>query len=296
MNPALRIAIPLAALLAPTALLAQEVTDEARAAALAAHNGSETLATVDGVDISLADAAMMFNTLPPEAANMPSDRLMEGLMEQLVSETALYRAALEAKMDEDPEMQRRLAAIQRSALAEAYLTSQISEQVTDAALEKAYNEAIADFEGEDQIRARHILVKTEDEAKALIKDLAGGAKFEQLAAEKSTGPSGPSGGDLGYFNKGQMVPAFAEVAFALKKAGDISAPVETQFGWHVIKLEDRRKSEPPAFGAVKDQMRAEESRKAAQSIIDGVRENADISMSEDLPPAFLVRESSMFQQ
>ena len=120
------------------------------------------------------------------------------------------------------------------------------------------------------------LVKTEDEAKAIIKNLRGGADFEATAKEKSTGPSGPNGGDLGFFGKGQMVPEFEKAAFALKKGKITDTPVKTQFGWHIIKVDDRRKSEPPSFDSIKQKLRTEISQEAGSKYVSGLRKEAKI--------------------
>ncbi len=273
---------------------AQEVSEADMKAALEKYDGSETLATVGDQKVTLADAAMIYTTLPPEVGRVPADQLMDGITDQLISETALFEKALEEGMDDSKEMKNRLAAIRRSALAEAYLTQQLEARVTEESLRKQYDEMTAGFEGEKEVNARHILVETEKEAQEIVKEIKDGADFAKLAAEKSTGPSGPNGGSLGWFAKDAMVAPFAEAAFTLKK-GAVSAPVQTQFGWHVIKVEDTRTQSPPPFEAMEPQLRQQASQGVAQEIIAEVREGAKIEKSEEVPPAFLVRESSMFK-
>jgi len=237
---------------------------------------------------------MIYTTLPPEVGGVPAEQLMQGITEQLVSETALYQKALEEGLDESKEMKNRLAAIRRSALAEAYLTLQLEKRITDASLREQYDAMTKDFEGDKEVNARHILVKTEDEAKALVAQLEKGEDFATLAAEKSTGPSGPNGGSLGWFGKDAMVAPFAEAAFSMEKGG-VSAPVQTQFGWHVIKVEDIRMTEPPAYEALAPRMRAEASQGVAQEIIAEIRADTEVEMSEDMPPSFLVRQEQMYK-
>ena len=278
----------------PMGAFAQEVPEAEMTAALEKYDGSEVLASVGDQSVTLADAAMIYTTLPPEVEGVPAEQLMQGITEQLISETALYQRALEEGLHESKEMQNRLAAIRRSALAEAYLTQQMEKRITDDSLREQYDEMTKDFAGAKEVNARHILVKTEDEAKALVAQLEKGEDFAKLAAEKSTGPSGPNGGSLGWFAKEAMVAPFAEAAFALEKGG-ISAPVQTQFGWHVIKVEDIRTQQPPPYETVAVQLREQASRGVAQGIIDEVRAEIDVEPAEDMPPAFLVRREEMFK-
>ncbi len=277
-----------------TGAFAQEVPEAELKAALEKYDGSEVLATVGDQKVTLSDAAMIYTTLPAEVGRVPAEQLMSGITDQLISETALYERALEEGLDDSKEMKNRLAAIRRSALAEAYLTKQLEERITEESLREQYDAMTKDFEGEKEVNARHILVKTEAEAKEIVEELKDGGDFAKLAAEKSTGPSGPNGGSLGWFAKEAMVAPFAEAAFSLKK-GAISAPVQTQFGWHVIKVEDTRMQQPPPFETLAPQMRQQASQGAAQEIIAEVREGLEIEKEEDTPPAFLVRQPEMFK-
>lgn len=295
MNTRLKGAVALAlAMILPAAAFAQEVPEAEMKAALEKYDGSEVLATVGDQKVTLADAAMIYTTLPPEVGQVPAEQILTGITDQLVSETALYEKAIAEGMDESREMKNRLAAIRRSALAEAYLTRQLEERITDESLREQYDAMTKDFEGEKEVNARHILVKTEAEAKKLVEQIKDGGDFATLAAENSTGPSGPNGGSLGWFAKDAMVAPFAEAAFSLKK-GAVSAPVKTQFGWHVIKVEDTRTQQPPPFDVLAPQMRQQASQGAAQEIIAEVREGMEIETSEEMPPAFLVRSPEMFK-
>jgi len=295
MNYRLKGAVALAIALAmPAGAFAQDVPEADLKAALEKHDGSEVLATIGDQQVTLADAAMVYTSLPPEVEGVPADQILTGIVDQLVSETALYQKAIEEGLDDTAEMKNRLAAIRRSALAEAYLTRELDKRVTEDSLRARYAEMTGEFEGEKEVNARHILVKTEDEAKALVAALKDGADFATLAAEKSTGPSGPNGGSLGWFPKSAMVAPFAEAAFTMEK-GAVSDPVQTQFGWHVIKVEDTRTKQPPPYEAVAPQMRQEASQGVAQAIIAEIREGATVETSEDMPPAFLVRRSEMFK-
>jgi len=295
MNYRLKGILALAAAFAlPYGAFAQDVSEADMQAALEKYDGSEVLATVGDQKVTLADAAMIYTTLPPEVGQVPAGQLLSGITEQLVSETALYQRAMADGLAETREMQNRLAAIRRSALAEAYLTAQIEARITDESLRAQYDAMTKDFEGEQEVNARHILVKTEDEAKALVEALEGGEDFATLAAEKSTGPSGPNGGSLGWFTRDAMVAPFAEAAFSMEK-GDVSAPVQTQFGWHVIKVEDMRTQQPPAFELMAPQMRQQASQGVAQEIIAEIRGETEVEEASEMPPAFLVRREEMYK-
>jgi peptidyl-prolyl cis-trans isomerase C len=160
--------------------------------------------------------------------------------------------------------------------------------VTDAAIEEAYKATYDSADQESEFKAAHILVETEEEAKALVDELNGGADFAALAKEKSTGPSGPNGGALGWFGKGMMVPEFENAVVAMEP-GAISAPVKTQFGWHVIKLEETRIKQAPPLEQVRDELRVTLEQDAVKAHIDALMEKAkvDTSGSEGIDPALL---------
>ena len=142
-------------------------------------------------------------------------------------------------------------------------------------MQKIYDDAVKSMGGQEEVHARHILVETEDEAKAILEQLKGGADFATLAKEKSKDPGAAEGGDLGYFTKDQMVPEFAEVAFKMYP-GQLSNPVKTQFGWHIIKVEDKRTKQPPEFEKVKEQIEAYLARKAQSDFVAKLRQTAKV--------------------
>jgi peptidyl-prolyl cis-trans isomerase C len=147
--------------------------------------------------------------------------------------------------------------------------------LSDAAEHQVYDEAIKQVKTEEEVHARHILVPTEDEAKAILVQLKGGADFATLAKEKSKDPGAAEGGDLGYFTKDQMVPEFADVAFKLDK-GQLSDPVKTQFGWHIIKVEDKRTKPTPTFDQVKPQIENYVAHRAQAQLVENLRKSATI--------------------
>ena len=165
------------------------------------------------------------------------------------------------------------------------LQAQAKAAVTDEAMHKVYDEAVKTMSGEQEVHARHILVATEDEAKAIVAELKKGTDFAELAKQKSKDPGAAAeGGDLGYFGKDQMVPEFAEAAFKLNK-GEVSEPVKTQFGWHIIKVEDKRTRAMPEFDKVKDQIATFVARKAQTDFIAHLRETAKIERLDAPAPA-----------
>ena len=143
----------------------------------------------------------------------------------------------------------------------------IDDKITEDALKERYDAMAKEISESEEIQARHILVETETKAKEIIAEIKGGADFAELAKERSTGPSKDKGGDLGYFTREQMVPPFTEAAFALKKGQVTEVPVQTQFGWHVIKIEDRRAVSPPIFNEAKQALRAEMSQELGAALI-----------------------------
>ena len=274
--------------------LAQGADESEIKAALADNDGSEVLATVGENKVTIGDAALTYSTLPEQMRAQPDATMLEAITEQLISEYALMEKAIEAGLEDSREVKARLEAARRATLAEAYITAELRSRVTDEALKEGYDEMTAEFPAEEEVRARHILVDTEEEAKEITKTLRDTDEdFAKLAAEKSTGPSGSQGGDLGYFKKGDMVAPFADAAFSMK-AGEVSDPVKTQFGWHVIKVEDRRMSKPPSFEELEPQLRQQLTQASAQAIIAEVKEAADVEKMEETPPALLIRRDEMY--
>jgi peptidyl-prolyl cis-trans isomerase C len=163
-------------------------------------------------------------------------------------------AAKEAGMDATPLFQQRLAYLEERALRRAYFADVIAGAVTEEAVRAEYDKYTAEFQPADEIHASHILVENEDEAKAIKAELDGGADFAAIAKEKSIDPGAANGGDLGFFSAGMMVPQFEEAAFALTEPGQVSDPVQSQFGWHIIRLEEKRQSSPAPIEQVAGQL------------------------------------------
>jgi len=239
------------------------------------------LARVDGVEIRQSDLALaeadIGSSLPPATG----DARRDSLLSFMIDVTILAKAAEAQKLAEGAEFAQKLAYSRRKALMEVLLDTTSKSAATDEAMKKLYDDSVKKLTPEKEVRARHILVETEEKAKEIVQKLKAGGDFAALAKENSKDPGAPDGGDLGYFAKGQMVPEFAEAAFKMQK-GQISDPVKTQFGWHVIKVEDARDRPVPTFDSVKDQIANFIVQRAQAELVMKLREGAKI---EKLTPA-----------
>src|SRR5262249_35871395 len=207
--------------------------------------------------------------------NASPEAKREHLISYLADIIMVTQAAEKKNLGDNPDFKRRLDFLRKKLLMGFGLQEEAKAAITDEALHQTYDEAVKSQGGQEEVRARHILVEAEDEAKAIPEQRKGGADFATLAKEKSKDPGAAEGGDLGYFTKDQMVPEFAEVAFKMYP-GQLSNPVKTQFGWHIIKLEDKRTKQPPDFAKVKDQIESFLARKAQTEYIPKLRQTAKI--------------------
>jgi peptidyl-prolyl cis-trans isomerase C len=233
------------------------------------------IARVNGVDITQGDLALAEEDVGSEMQAVSPEAKREQLISYLADIIMVTQAADKKNLADNPDFKRRLAFLRNKLLMGYELQQEAKTAVTDEALHQTYDEAVKSMAGQEEVRARHVLVESEDEAKALLEQLKNGADFATLAKEKSKDPGAAEGGDLGYFTKDQMVPEFADVAFKMYP-GQLSNPVKTQFGWHVIKVEDRRTKQPPEFDKVKDQIEAFLARKAQTDFITKLRQSAKV--------------------
>ncbi len=208
--------------------------------------------------------------------NSFDENIRQNVLRGLVSERLIYQEALKAGTDKNEDVKKRIAALEKQVIMQSFMEQKAKDLVTDDQLKAAYAEKMAAAKGQEEVKAKHILVPTEEEAKKISEQLKKGADFEKLAKEKSTDKgSGANGGELGWFTKDKMVPEFAEAAYKLKK-GEISEPVKSDFGWHIIKLEDRRPVQVASFDDMKDNLKNELANKAVQTYVEGLLKNADI--------------------
>jgi peptidyl-prolyl cis-trans isomerase C len=259
-----------------TVLAASGCSKETSSEAPAPVSASDpVVARVNGVDIRESDLALAEEDLGADMQSISPEARREHLISYLADIIMVTQAADKKNLADNPDFKRRLAFLRNKLLMGYELQQEAKTAVTDQALHQTYDEAVKSMAGQEEVRARHILVQGEDEAKAILEQLKKGADFATLAKEKSKDPGAAEGGDLGYFTKDQMVPEFADVAFKMYP-GQLSNPVKTQFGWHVIKLEEKRTKQPPEFEKVKDQIEAYLARKAQTEFIAKLRQNAKV--------------------
>ncbi|MEM5541386.1 peptidylprolyl isomerase [Sulfitobacter sp. AS92] len=243
------------------------------------------VATVNDTEITLGHMLVARATLPQQYQQLPDDVLFQGILDQLVQQTAL---ADSFTGELPPRVTLSIENETRSLTAGEAIEGVMAEDVSDKELQAAYDAQYKDAEPEQEFNASHILVETKEEADAIKVELDGGADFAEVAKEKSTGPSGPGGGSLGWFGPGMMVPEFEE-AVAGMEAGGVSEPVETQFGWHVIKLNETRTGEAPALEDVREELETQVRQTKVQTAIESLTEAAkvDRSAAEGIDPTVL---------
>jgi peptidyl-prolyl cis-trans isomerase C len=235
----------------------------------------KVLAKVNGSEIRQSDVALAEEELGPSLAQMDPATKDENVLAFLIDMKIVAKAAEDKKIADTDDFKKRLAFTRNRLLMDSLLASEGKAATSDEAMKKVYEEASKQIAGEQEVHARHILVETEDEAKAIKAELDKGADFAELAKKKSKDPGASDGGDLGFFTKEQMVPEFSAAAFALEP-GKISDPVKSQFGWHVIKVEEKRNRKAPDFEQVKSQIETYVTRKAQADYVGKLREAAKI--------------------
>jgi peptidyl-prolyl cis-trans isomerase C len=240
-----------------------------------AEDANPVLAKVNGSEIRKSDVALAEEELGPSLAQMDAATKDENVLAFLIDMKIVSKAAEDKKVQDSDDFKRRIAFTRSRLLMDNLLASEGKAATTDDAMKKVYEEASKQITGEQEVHARHILVETEDQAKAVEDELKKGADFAELAKKKSKDPGASDGGDLGFFTKDQMVPEFSAVAFALEP-GKVSDPVKTQFGWHVIKVEEKRNRKAPDFDQVKSQIETYVTRKAQADYVAKLREAAKI--------------------
>lgn len=264
--PALLLAAGMAGGPAVPPALAQDTAEE-----------PQVIARVNGEEIYQSDLVAFVQRLPAQIQSQVQ-MLMPQILDQLVNNELSTQAGRDAGLASDPEVVEQVSKVEDLIVGQIYLQRAIDEQITDEKVDAAYQEYLEENPPERELIARHILVESEDEAKAVITELDGGADFAELAKEKSTGPSGDKGGELPPFQAGQMVPEFSDAAFAMEVGSYSSEPVETQFGYHVILVEESRMTEPASKEEMEGQLRDQLSQQAAEDVFAGLREGAEIEM------------------
>ena len=247
----------------------------------------KVLAKVNGAEIHQSDVALAEEELGPSLAQMDPATKDANVLAFLIDMKVVSKAAEDQKIEDTDDFKKRMAFTKNRLLMDSLLAAKGKAATTDEAMKKVYDEASKQISGEQEVHARHILVETEAEAKEIKAELDKGADFAELAKKKSKDPGASDGGDLGFFTKEQMVPEFSDVAFKLQP-GQISDPVKSQFGWHIIKVEEKRNRKPPEFNQVKSQIETYVTRKAQAEYVAKLREGAKIERMDqaaNTPPA-----------
>ncbi len=235
------------------------------------------VAKVNGQPIHLSELKDLAQTLPENLRGMPLPQLYPMLLDQLIDGRALLAEARKAGLDKDPAVQRRMTEAANRVLQTALLSKEVAGSVTDDAVRARYERDIAGKPGEEEVHAKHILVDSEDTAKQIIAQLKGGADFAALAKKYSKDPGGRrQGGDLGFFKKDDMVPEFANAAFALQPGQFTQTPVHSQFGWHVILVVERRRAKAPSFEQARSELRQKMVHEGVEKAVEQARASAAV--------------------
>ena len=263
------------------------------AATPAADLSADTVVvTIDETPITLGEVIAVRQSLPEQYQELPDEVLMAALVQQLSDQQMLANAGHAAGLRNSVTVQLALRNQERAVMADAYMAQQLVSRVDDAAIQAAYDERFANAEPVQEVRAAHILVETQEQAAELKTQIEAGAEFATLAAEHGTDGTASRGGDLGWFSHEQMVPEFADAAFALD-AGTVSDPVQSPFGWHLIKLEEKRDQPVPSLELVRDELVAQLTENAQRSLIEELRGSSAVKPPAEPVPDAAVREDGL---
>jgi peptidyl-prolyl cis-trans isomerase C len=241
-----------------------------------AADADPVVASINGKEIHRS-ALLEAQQSIPQLRQVPLEMVYEQLLDHVVTAQILLDQAKKQKLEDDPQVKAAFKEAQARILQQAYLAKRVDADISEAAMKTRYDELVKTTAPKEEVKVRHILVDSEDAAKAVIADLKAGTSFEDEAKAKTKDPSGASnGGDLGYVGKGDTVPEFADAAFKLKPGEITETPVKTQFGWHVIKVEDRRTAPTPTFEEAKGQIHNELAQKDMQKVIESLKKTAQV--------------------
>jgi peptidyl-prolyl cis-trans isomerase C len=270
--------LALVAALAAAPVLAQAQSAAGASPAVSPPQTDTVLATVNGKPIHMSDVQAAGADLPANLQQLPPDQLFPLLVNQLIDRQALLVAATNEHLSRDVKVHAAMEDAANEKLENAYVQEKVGPAVTDAAVQAAFQKQYAGKPGPEQVDARHILVKTQAQAQSIIDQLNKGADFATLATKYSIDPGAKNGGELGWFSQDEMVPAFAQAAFALTPGQYTKTPVQTQFGWHVILCEGKRQAPSPSFDSVKDQLRQQLADNAIKATLADVRAKVKIKL------------------
>lgn len=234
------------------------------------------VARVNGEPITRSAVMEFYGQLPSPMNQVPLEQILPGLINELAARKLLNAAAEKARLGDTPAVKAQLQSAREQVLQQAYIDSRIKAEITDAKLKARYEQLVKAQPPQEEVHARHILAATEADAQAALDEVKKGADFAEVSKKRSTGPTAATGGDLGFFTKDKMVPEFADAAFKLQPGQVTDKPVQSQFGWHVIKVEARRKAEPPAFADVREQVYEIMANEVVEQTVADLRKDAKI--------------------
>ncbi len=234
------------------------------------------VAVVNGYEIFMSDILNRRRQLGPQAQQYPMQLLFNLILQDMIAVRLVADEARKQGYDKESQVRRAVAQIEDQILQRELMSRYVKDNLTDEAVKARYDQFLKENPPLDEVRARHILVETEEQARAVIVRVGKGEDFARLAKELSTGPSGKVGGDLGYFTREKMVPEFSAAAFELRPGDVTKSPVKTQFGWHVIKVEDRRTQEAPSYAQAEGQMREQVEEQLSRKYVSELREKAKV--------------------
>lgn len=240
-----------------------------------------TVAIVNGTKISKKDVDNAIKELGQKLEGVDKKQVFPLVVDQIINEKLLDDASAAAKIDESADFKKRVEILKAQLVKQMYFERLLKSKVSQEQVKAAYDKFEKENKGKIEVHARHILVPSEEEAVQAIKDLDAGAKFEEIAAKRSSGPNARSGGDLGWFLKDEMIPAFSEVAFKMKPGTYSKTPVKTELGWHVIKLEEKRERQVPRFAEVELAIRSQLSQQALKAVVSDLRSKADVKLFDE---------------
>jgi peptidyl-prolyl cis-trans isomerase C len=244
--------------------------------ATADEGDDPVVAILNGDEIRLSEVESLRVELPEQYMNMPLEFVFPFLLDRAIDSRLVLADANASNLRDDPEVKERLAALENQVITRVYIERVIEAGVTEEVLREQYDLAMAALPPTEEVLAYHILLETEEEARAVIAEIEAGADFETMAKEKSIGPSAPNGGDIGYITRESVVPEFGDAAFALEPDEMGAEPVQSQFGWHVIKIVDKRMTEQPSFESQREEIADSVARDVIVGHFEALREGAEI--------------------
>ena len=258
--------------------------------------GDPVVARVNGEEIRRSSVDAAVEALPAQYRALPPDQLYPVMVKQLIDQKLMSQAARKANLHNDPEVKTRVSQMEDRVLQQVLVNRAVNAEVTEAKVRARYDQVAKDTPAREEVRARHILVETQDQAKAVIGELGKGADFADVARKRSKGPNAAAGGDLGYFSREDMPKEFGDAAFALKPGEVTKEPIKSPIGWHVIKVEDKRKAGPPSYEDSKEEISQQLAQEAAQKFVASLRDGATIESFDlegrpqaDAPPPMMRR-------